>query len=155
MRANYGVAAKTAENITVKKPVVLSTTGLQTWLRQSLIFQVATCYIVLVKAVGGFVTVLLGVVATLAGTLAAAADVGGYAVTGAVFGLHVGVKVAVARAGAQAVSKVRVGAALAHVVALLAVGFFIVLAALLAAAFGVFVVVFGFSSHEWKRKGCG
>jgi len=27
MRANYGVAAKAAENITVKKPVGLNTTG--------------------------------------------------------------------------------------------------------------------------------
>jgi len=27
MRANYGVAAKTVENITVKKPAGLSTTG--------------------------------------------------------------------------------------------------------------------------------
>jgi hypothetical protein len=155
MRANYGVAAKTAENITIKKPVALSTTGFATTGQGQLVFQVAAFHIVLVKAVGSFVAVLLGVVAALAGTLAAAGYGGSYAVAGAIFGLHIGVKIAVARAGAQAVSQVGVGAALAHVVAFLPVGFFVVLAALLAAAFSVFVVIFGFSSHEWKKKGCG
>ena len=122
--------------------------------RGRLVFQVAAIYAVLVEAVGGFVTVLLSVVATLAGTLAAAANVGGYAITGAIFGLHVGVKIAGTFAGAQAVSKVGVGATLVHVIALLAVDFFVVLAALLAAGFGVFVglVFFCFSSHEWKGK---
>jgi hypothetical protein len=119
MRANYGVAPQnplptpsfaakmgcllTTDALTKKAALLREQSGFFVELAGGLVFQVATFNVVLVEAIGGFVAILLGVVAALAGALAATADMGGYAVAGLVVGLHVGVEVAIARASTEAV----------------------------------------------------